>query len=338
MVASRPVSRFLRRLIRDRAVIFMFHRFLDPESGISGHNPILLRRAIAEFRRQGFQLLPLMELLERTRTGESSAGMIAFTVDDGYGDFYRVGGPMFESMDCPVTVFLATGFLDEPRWLWWDRLRYLMEQRPEGQLEIDLHGVQIMGAWSDPTTRRSLRHRIVSELVGKLPERQDEILQIVEKELAVEVPEVPPERFLPMTWDQVREVARYGVTFGPHTVSHRSFGILTEVEARKEISASWNRVKAETSRAISVFCYPYGGLTDILPVSDALLHGEGMTSAVTTLPGYVSQNTLLDTPFRVPRFSWADDLSAVRQVVSGVEWAKELLLTRRYGNFSPEHR
>lgn len=338
MVASRPLSWLLRPLIRGRAIIFMFHRFLDPEFGISGHNPILLRRAIAEFRRQGFQLLPLTELLERTRHGESSAGMIAFTVDDGYGDFYRVGGPMFESMECPVTVFLSTGFLDESRWHWWDRLRYVMEQRPEGGLEIDLHGVRIKGTWRDPRTRRSLRHQIVSELVGKLPERRKEVLEQVEKDLVAEVPELPPERFLPMTWGQVREVARYGVTFGPHTVSHRSFGTLTEEEARYEIATSWNRVKAETSGAIPVFCYPYGGPTDILPNGDALMREEGMISAVTTLPGYVSQTALREQPFRVPRFSWADDLPAIRQVVTGVERAKDVLLTGRQRDFSPERR
>ncbi len=338
-LATTPLfSWSFRPLMKDQATIFMFHRFLDPDFGVEGHNPILLRRALAEFRRSGLRLVPLTQLIQCAKQGESVGGMVAFTVDDGYGDFYRVGHPMFDSMDCPVTAFLTTGFLDDPGWRWWDRLRYTMEQRTQGRLTLELERTRIDGSWEDPETCRFLRRRIVAALTLLTPEERDDTLCMVEDALEVEVPPMLPERFSPMGWDQVRELSAKGVAFGPHTVEHRSFGVISPEEARREVVESWKRVREESSTAVPVFCFPFGGSRDLPANPVKLLTEEGLDAAVTTIPGHIDSLRSPELRFRIPRFSWPMELSEIRQIVNGVERAKMLLPPRRPRDFSPERR
>lgn len=61
-----------------------------------------------------------------------------------------------------------------------------------------------------------------------------------------------------MTWDQVRELARAGVTIGNHTVSHPHLPALSAERIRREILEAQARFVAELGQAPTLFAYPYG--------------------------------------------------------------------------------
>ena len=93
-----------RRTLRGRGVIFMIHRFSNPETGVAGHDAKELRRTLAYLRQRRFELLGLQEMITRLAEGDRRAsGAIAFTIDDGYLDQATVGSPVFGACDCPVT-------------------------------------------------------------------------------------------------------------------------------------------------------------------------------------------------------------------------------------------
>jgi hypothetical protein len=104
------------------APIFMLHRFRDVEAGNGGHDPQVLRANLSWLRAKNFSLLSLTELLDRLAEGAPIKRAISFTVDDGYADFAHVAAPVFAEFDCPVTVFVTSGFLDGQHWCWWDRV------------------------------------------------------------------------------------------------------------------------------------------------------------------------------------------------------------------------
>ena len=104
------------------APIFMLHRFRGHESAGEGHDPAALRANLTWLRANKCPLVPLTELLDRLAEGAPTARAVAFTVDDGYADFASVAAPIFAEFDCPVTVFVTTGFLDGHDWMWWDKL------------------------------------------------------------------------------------------------------------------------------------------------------------------------------------------------------------------------
>src|SRR6476659_3437826 len=110
-----PLKRFFRavvstpglvpKLLRnsDTGIIFMLHRFPDPELGnASSHDVAAIRAGLAHLRRNRFELISLASLFERARQGERLGGAIAFTIDDGYLDHARIGAPLFAEFDCPV--------------------------------------------------------------------------------------------------------------------------------------------------------------------------------------------------------------------------------------------
>src|SRR5690606_36071532 len=136
----------------------------------------LLRSALTVLRSQKVRLLSLRELLVAVHAGEPIEGFV-FTVDDGYDDFETRGAPVFQEFDCPVTVFVATGFLDRAYWHWWDKadwVFYMDREVPRPPLDdegepITVHDVQRLIACTQFTRAvKSLaeheRHEVVCRL------------------------------------------------------------------------------------------------------------------------------------------------------------------------------
>ena len=140
------VTRAASWLTRGLAPIITLHRFRDAEVGNAGHDPNLLRANLAWLRKNKYTPLPVTELIDRLVEGVSVQRTVAFTVDDGYADFVRVAAPIFAEFDCPVTVFLTTGFVDRRQWMWWDAVAVALsthsgarrrDRRRDGGAEAD---------------------------------------------------------------------------------------------------------------------------------------------------------------------------------------------------------
>jgi peptidoglycan/xylan/chitin deacetylase (PgdA/CDA1 family) len=292
-------------LSRRAAPIFMFHRFADAEAGNEGHDPQVLRANLSWLRSNNCSMLPVTELLDRLAAGESTERAVAFTVDDGYADFARVAAPVFAEFDCPVTVFLTTGFLDGHHWMWWDQVAVaLTALRRDGEI---------------PSMTEALK--LIPE-----SERQERIGQLIQ-DSGVEMPPTPTPAFAPLAWDDVRRLSRAGVTFGPHSVTHPVFSRTGDEQSRFEIVESWRRVRAEAGDgAVPVFCYPNGGPADFGAREESTIAGEGMQAALTTMSGYVSRRDFsVDQPsrrFKLRRCGYSDDPLAFKQVATGIERAK----------------
>src|SRR5947199_34779 len=107
----------LRTLGRRLLSIFTLHRFTDPDLGVVGHDPALLRYHLAYLRRHHYRLFSLTDVVRQIENGGTGgwggrAPAVAFSVDDGYAGYARIAAPIFAEYDCPVTLFVTTGFLD----------------------------------------------------------------------------------------------------------------------------------------------------------------------------------------------------------------------------------
>jgi peptidoglycan/xylan/chitin deacetylase (PgdA/CDA1 family) len=290
------------------APIFMLHRFRDEEVGNSGHDPQLLRDNLSWLRSNNCWLLSLTDLLDRLAAGAPLKRAIAFTVDDGYADFARIAAPIFAEFDCPVTVFLTTGFVDGHQWMWWDRVAVaLAALRREAEVDAMINSLKLIPE-SD-----------------KL-ERIDKLVQAS----GLELPATPPSKFAPIAWEDVRRLARNGVTFGPHTVTHPVLSRTGAEQSQFEIAQSWHRVREEAGPgAVPIFCYPNGELADFGAREESSIARAGMHAALTTSIGYASRRDFSsDRPsarMRLPRFGYAEDKSSFIQIASGIEHCKTVL-------------
>ena len=170
---QRSVTRLLRNGLRDRCAVFMLHRFDCPDRGVSGHDPQVLHRTLGGIRAQGIEVLGLRGLFMRFHEGASLDGAVCFTIDDGYADHAEVAGPVFAEFDCPVTTFVATGFLDGLLWYWWDRIEYVVEStaRAQATLETGLGSIRLISATAGD--RRRAINQVIEHCKALPPRERD---------------------------------------------------------------------------------------------------------------------------------------------------------------------
>jgi peptidoglycan/xylan/chitin deacetylase (PgdA/CDA1 family) len=319
----------LKYVQRDCATVFMLHRFRDPERGIAGCDVCHLRRALAYLTRNGYELVTLVELFERLDgKGPQARGAVAFTIDDGYVEQATLAAPIFAEFGCPVTTFVATGFLDGKLWFWWDQIEYIFQHTARSAAHVQLGDTLLDYRWEDQQERSSAQadFTVRCKLIPQ-PEKPAAIAQLAHG-MDVDVPPVPPALYAPMSWDQVRRCEENGMSFGPHTVTHPVLSrSATEVVAR-EITESWARLRSEVRTPVPVFCYPYGWWEDFGDREIAVLRRLGFLGALAAEPGYanaLSFRSNEDDRFKVRRFGFPDEMPHMIQYVSGVERFKQLL-------------
>lgn len=323
------LDRVLAPLLRGRATVLMMHRFRVPELELPGHDPGELRQTLEYLRRERHPLLSFEELLARLESGRPDAsGAVAFTVDDGYFDQAREAPAVFAAYDCPATFFVASGFLDQTLWMWWDRIEYVLRRTPRHELCVVVGGRErayrrnASGDFAE--CRRDLLARCKALDAGS----RDAVIAALAAAGEVALPERAPDEYAPMSWDELRRCERQGMRFGPHSVTHPILSRIPDSSSRHEIAESWRRVRAEARQPASVFCYPNGLRDDFGGREIGILRALPLLGAVSSEPGYLTAAALRRDPearYRVPRFAYPDRLLDLIQYASGIERAKEIL-------------
>jgi peptidoglycan/xylan/chitin deacetylase (PgdA/CDA1 family) len=322
---SAPFASFRRGC----AVVFMLHRFRDAERGIEGHDPVQVRRGLEYLRRHRYELLPLAEVFERLAgDGRRLGRAVAFTLDDGYEDQATVGAELFAEYDCPVTTFVTTGFLDRRLWFWWDQIEFVFRRTHRRELGIQLGGETLRYSWTDAAARQQAQLAF-TERCKQVPDREKHAgIRRLAAEAEVELPPHAPEPYAPMSWELLRKSEVRGMSFGPHTVTHPVLSRADDDEARRELTESWARLRAEAGQPVPVFCYPNGRWDDFGSREVATLRRLQLAGAVVGEAGYADVRSFRcdpDGPFRVRRFNFPEAVTDLIQIVSGLERFKQLL-------------
>lgn len=323
------VRELLSPLRRGTGTVFMLHRLTDPETGAVGTDPVELRRTLGFLRRRGYPLVSVEELFRRLGAGDASSDYgVAFTLDDGYAEQARVAGPIFAEFDCPATVFLTTGFLDQELWQWWDRIELAFELARRKQISTVLADSTLEYRWTDARGRDAARDDFTARC-KRVP--NDEKLVAIERLAAaaeVDLPAQAPERYAPMAWSDVRSWEARGLTFGPHTVTHPILSRTDDAQSRAEIRGSWDRLRAMASRPTPVFCYPNGQPEDLGARELDTIRESGLVGALTTTMGHASASVFRarpENPFLVRRFPYPNDSRVTALFASGAERLRRAL-------------
>lgn len=112
-----------------------------------------------------------------------------------------------------------------------------------------------------------------------------------------------------LSWDQVREMARAGVTVGAHTASHGHMPDMTQEELRVEIEKSNRRFQQELGQVPTLFSYPFGEMS--LQAKDAVKRA-GYIAAFGQHSGVAESGLDL---FYQPRFSLNETFGAQARFV-----------------------
>lgn len=267
---------------RDPFLVLIYHRVHAAESrfSIERTTPESFRGQMAHLARD-YNVLPLDEIVRRLGAEEPlPPRAIAVTFDDGYEDNYTEAFPILRDLGLPATVFLTTGCIGTGDSLWFDRVLRAFERSPRER--VPLPG----GAMSEDLRDDARReHEAIRALYALMRLPNQERLAAVDR-LVEDLggnDGIPPARML--NWDQVREMARGGITFGAHTVTHPILTRLGLADAEAEIVDSKRKIEAEVGRPVDLFAYPVGRRSDYAPEVIRIVTEAGFRAALTTTSG-----------------------------------------------------
>ncbi|MFP4058076.1 MAG: polysaccharide deacetylase family protein [Candidatus Brocadiia bacterium] len=218
---------------------------------------------------------------------------VAITFDDGYADNASVALPLLRRYGLPATFFVTTGWVGTERLQWWDRLHQHVAQAaasgypPAGHEELPRPVADALGAarLGTPGAGPALERSLVAALRGLelSPEELDRTLERIAAALGVDEPE--PQDYLPMSWDQVRELRDGGMEVGSHTVSHACLTAVPAQRAHEELSDSKAALERELGEPVALLAYPAGDYDQ--DVADLAVEA-GYQAAFTTTAGAVA--------------------------------------------------
>jgi peptidoglycan/xylan/chitin deacetylase (PgdA/CDA1 family) len=325
-VTSAPAMSLLAPFLPRNAAVLFLHRFSSPDLGVIGHDPATLRRDLEYLRRRKYDIIGVSDLVAHIDKGiPLKRPSVVFTVDDGYVDFADVAAPIFAAYDCPVTVFLITDIVSGRLWNWFDRVPWIFENTELDGLRLQIPGQPFSRHWTNAAEAALVAEEMIELLKRVADAEKEALIRAISDQLEVALPGGVPPRDRAMSWDQVRECARRGVTFGPHTVTHPILSQVDSTRSNREIADSWETLRAQTESAVPVFCYPNGTPLDFSAREKGSVARAGMTAALSTVQLSVSSRSIVEGSvdrYAIPRYPYPESLSAFIQIVSGIEALK----------------
>jgi peptidoglycan/xylan/chitin deacetylase (PgdA/CDA1 family) len=254
-------------------LILMYHRIADEPLDHWGLavSPERFDEQLRVLRRTRHPL-PLAEFVRNFVAGTLPQGAVALTFDDGYADNLQAGLPRLAAADVPATVFLATGYLDDPGPFWWDELaqRVLTADGPNSS-EIVVRGQTIHLEFPAETAERENgavpagapngRTAVLERVYEPLRQLNEAERRSAMIELRAIFPagDDQPHLGRAMTSDEVRILAASGlVTIGAHSVTHPSLTRLRADALEYEVVASRLACEALVGVPVEAFVYPFG--------------------------------------------------------------------------------
>ena len=291
----KSVGRVVSATRGPRLSILIFHRVLPALDPLLPGEPDAAQfEARMKWLAAGFRVMPLIEAARRLRDGSLPVNAACITFDDGYADNVTIAAPILARLRLSATFFVSTGFLDGGR-MWNDTVIEAVRACPDGLL--DLEAIDC-GTWScDGIAARSAT---ISGLLNRLKylpqqERQSKIDAIAD---AVGL---PARSDLMMTRQQLRELRRYGMSIGAHTVSHPILTTLPIDDVRREIVDGRRDLEETLGERVKVFAYPNGKPVQDYDESHVKLVRElGFDAAVSTAWGVSKRDS---DRFQLARFT-----------------------------------
>jgi peptidoglycan/xylan/chitin deacetylase (PgdA/CDA1 family) len=229
-----------------------------------------------QFVRERYRAISVEELIPVVRgRGTLAPRSVLITFDDAYRDFQTHAWPVLKGLGLPVVVFVPTAFPGEPeRRFWWDRLYHaLVHTGRRDRLETPLGPLPL---WTVRQRREAFR-RLRAHAKQRPHEEAEACVAAACRSLAA--PDPPPAA---LSWDQLRELVREGVTLGSHTRTHPLLTRIPPAEVRAEVTECLADLRREIGSTLPILAYPSGAFDDDVV---RIVAEQGYVLAFTTTRG-----------------------------------------------------
>lgn len=214
-----------------------------------------------------FNVVSLPDIAREIRDkGRLENDCVVITFDDGYESFYSLAYPLLRRYNFPATVFLPTGFINNPKMFWWDELLQIVfhavsPHKPTSAL-ISIMGEKLSNKLCAAGNEARRQRDFLESLEVYFRdiddgEREEKIENL--KEILASNQDVKSPSLKILSWDQIAEMSQSGVSFGSHTCSHPNLKFASLEQVEKELKQSKEIIEKNIKERVVCFAYPYAG-------------------------------------------------------------------------------
>ena len=273
---------FVRGRSQRNVQILVYHRVRQSPDSFLPSTPLASFEKQMECLARRFRVLNLVEAVEALARGDVPDNAVVITFDDGYRDNFDLAYPILTALSLDATIFLTTGVIGTHRLLWHDRVFRAFNETGESTLREFIPRTEVAGL-ENPAQKQSSLDRVLGYLKSLGPDQRDRRIDELEDRLGVEGSD-PPTRLM-LSWEEVRQMQRDGVSFGAHTVTHPTLTRVPLDRAAWEIVESKRQLEQRLQTEVKAFAYPNGRRGDFDASTKQILREAGFTCAVTTMFG-----------------------------------------------------
>ncbi|MGH8624361.1 MAG: polysaccharide deacetylase family protein [Gammaproteobacteria bacterium] len=280
---------------RGRLTILIYHRVLSkPDAMLEGEVDIAAFDWQMDVLARNFNVLPLVEAVQKLRARSLPARAAAITFDDGYADNVENALPVLTRYGLNATFFIATAYLNGGR-MWNDSIIEAVRRSLEPMLDLSS-----LDLGDYPIARVEERRETATALIRDLKHRpQAERRRLTQGICEIVGTELPAS--LMMRDEQVRELCEAGMGIGAHTATHPILARLNAQEARSDIVSGREYLATLTGQPVELFAYPNGfPQRDYTAEHVKMVRDLGFRAAVSTAWG---AGTADSDFFQLPRFT-----------------------------------
>lgn len=258
-------------------VIVNYHSFVKNFDNVMETHPTVTHQ-IDEFDKEinflkrYFDIISLDQITEALHEGKGfKRPSVAVTVDDGYKDNYDLLYPVIKKHQIPITIFLSTSVIGTHERLWFSHLSEVLLNTTKKNLS--LNGVfNRTFPLKTIEEKRTAYNTIVQKLKTVETQKRDDYLHLIDERLGMP----RNTQRLMMTWDEIREMHKNGVTFGAHTDTHPILSMVPIEIGIQEITDSRCKIEQELQTRVRHFAFPNGRPQDFTEELRSFCRNSGL--------------------------------------------------------------
>lgn len=266
--------------LKNQAYIIAYHRVVENPSPFYPELDIRTFEAQIRHLSENYSIVPVEEIVKRITTGQTLKKCLALTFDDGFKDNYTHAYPILKKYNAPATIFLITSCIETGNPPWFMAFRRAFEKTDKKELYIILGGQNFRLNLSSMVQKKAASDEVMSFL--QICPNKKRLLFLKEIFDALGPNDFSCLENIMLNWNEIREMANNGVSFGAHTHSHPILANLTISEAEFEITRSKRIIEKKLNKPVNGFAYPVGKRAHYDKKLFSILNRNGFEYAFTT--------------------------------------------------------
>lgn len=305
----------LRRLRPSSGLaILRYHAVCGPEGSEYAEpgicvTPAAFERHIA-YVTSSYRVMPLPEAVRLMRDRKPlPPNAVALTFDDGYAD-NLAAARVLNRYGASATFYITAGCLAGEAPFWPSEVRQLVARIQAPAIQLTAAGRDISIPCAGLAERRAAIRTLARLFKSSTIPVREALREQVREQAGGDAVGSPM-----LTWDELREMHRLGMTIGAHTVTHPNLPSAGPIDAWREISGSKARLEREIGAPVTMFSYPNGGAERYMtPEIARLVRDAGFEAATTSWNGFAGPASDLYALERVQVRERLEDLAFALEI------------------------